>query len=124
MAARLGNVLYWLGCGLTAVFGAWTLLHIAALAGLYGGGTEHHIETTKSAIIWTLVAIGCWLVGRAVRHVLAGPMDTDHRQDLIGLILLSVAAIAIAASLVTWQFFIEQHLSGWGPVSRGYTGTW
>jgi hypothetical protein len=62
MAARLGNVLYWLGCGVAAIFAL--LVAIVAL----NPGTE----AVYYGSIYAITAIGAWLLGRACRYVLAG----------------------------------------------------
>jgi hypothetical protein len=70
MLARLGYVLYWLGCGLAAIFLVFGV-----------GGTYVAYSTTRGTDPWSWagVAIGmvvvaavCWLVGRACKYVLAG----------------------------------------------------
>jgi hypothetical protein len=62
MAARLGNVLYWLGCGVAAIFAL--LLAIVVLS----PGTEAFLYGS----IYAVVGIGSWLLGRACRYVLSG----------------------------------------------------
>jgi hypothetical protein len=58
MAARLGDVLYWLGCVVATATGG-----LAAYALTFPGG-----EPSVIAII----AGSIWLLGRACRYVLAG----------------------------------------------------
>jgi len=61
MLERLGNVLYWAACGLAVI---WALAWLVAAFSV-GGST---------GIILTLGVAGAaviWLVGRAVRYVLA-----------------------------------------------------
>ena len=62
MAARLGNVLYWLAC-----VGAVLALVLAVVVAVNPGA---------NAQLWigvyTAAAVVIWLVGRAVRYVLAG----------------------------------------------------
>jgi hypothetical protein len=69
MLARLGYVLYWLGCGLAAIFL------------VFGVGGTYVAYSTRGTDPWSWagVAIGmvvvaavCWLVGRARKYVLAG----------------------------------------------------
>jgi hypothetical protein len=69
MAARLGNVLYWLGCGL-----AFLGLVISACAWLvwYGGRSADPNFELGLAIIPLTAAIILWVFGRAARYVLAG----------------------------------------------------
>jgi hypothetical protein len=66
MAARLGNVLYWLGCAL----GVLTLLTIpfglAFPRGAFGGVDFIYV------VFVIIVASLIWLVGRACRYVLSG----------------------------------------------------
>jgi hypothetical protein len=62
MAARLGNVLYWLGCGVAAVFALLVALLIV------GPGKD----AVYYGSIYAVIAIGAWLLGRACRYVLAG----------------------------------------------------
>jgi hypothetical protein len=62
MAARLGNVLYWLGCGIAAIFA----LLLAAV--VFSPGTEAFWYGT----IYAVIAVGAWLLGRACRYVLSG----------------------------------------------------
>lgn len=61
MIARLGNVLYWIGCGVASFYAA---------VGLYGalyGRDPAYIATMSGGI-----AIAAWLIGRACRYVLTG----------------------------------------------------
>jgi hypothetical protein len=60
MLARLGDVLYWTGCLLTA------LLLVAA-------GAYYKVEDIKTAELIFLIgfAVIVWLIGRACRYVLA-----------------------------------------------------
>ena len=71
MAARLGHVLYWLGCiiaGLIALF---------AVVGVYD--ISQHPQSAN-AELWgyltmlmlAMFAVAAWLIGRACRYVLAG----------------------------------------------------
>lgn len=71
MVARLGNVLYWLGCLVAVPFVLWAGGNAAVLAGAFGGSTmpgenAWHIAVSLGA------AIGAWLTGRALRYILAG----------------------------------------------------
>jgi hypothetical protein len=70
MLARLGYVLYWLGCGLAAVFLVFGV-----------GGTYVAYSTTTGKDPWSWVAVAlscvvlaavCWVVGRACKYILAG----------------------------------------------------
>lgn len=61
MAARLGQVLYWLGCGLAVVF--------AMLAGL---GFYNRADPFGPIFFGVVPAIGSYLTGRACLFILAG----------------------------------------------------
>lgn len=62
MLARLGNVLYWLGCGLAAV------VFITFMSEAFSG-TRFQYEAAIAAVGFALVI---WLIGRACRYVLNG----------------------------------------------------
>lgn len=68
MAARLGNVIYWLGlviaipAGLLAAFMFFTW---------YRMPPGHEIGG-RSAAILAAISLGSWLVGYAARYILAG----------------------------------------------------
>lgn len=62
MLARLGNVLYWLGC-------------IVAGLIIVADGWDYYMEGTqdKGAYVFiAVIALVVWVVGRACRYVLAG----------------------------------------------------
>jgi hypothetical protein len=64
MLGRLGNVLYWLGCitaGLTMAVGGFMV---------YADGGRS--EDIFMLIVFGLIALAVWLLGRACRYVLAG----------------------------------------------------
>jgi hypothetical protein len=63
MVARLGQVLYWAACAI-AVF--WLIL------GLFGVFTRETLEPWNDIPVFIGGAILIWLIGRAVRYVLAG----------------------------------------------------
>ncbi len=63
MIARLGDVLYWAGCGAGALVG---LVGFVAL--IASSGPDHLLLGG----IFLAIAIGAWLAGRACRYVLAG----------------------------------------------------
>jgi hypothetical protein len=71
MAARLGNVLYWLGCLAALAFAVCAIYAAATLAGFFGGSTDP-AETEIFAEQMTASALACWLVGRIARYLLAG----------------------------------------------------
>jgi hypothetical protein len=63
MAARLGNVLYWLGCAVGLVFFAGGYVLISS------GG--YRLQAFDYVLVGT-PAVVAWLIGRALRYVLAG----------------------------------------------------
>lgn len=79
MAARLGNVLYWLGCIVAAV---------AVVYDVTLGLANNWQDPSGTYIRTAILAVAAWLVGRACRYVLSGssqssplPM-TDKRKSL------------------------------------------
>jgi len=60
MIARLGNVLYWMACGIAALLGAL--------------GAFEFFEHKNSTAMIGLASFGLivWLVGRACQYVLSG----------------------------------------------------
>jgi len=69
IVARLGNVLYWIGCGLAVLMLAGTLVAIGILI------TGYSAEPTESAaggVFLAIAAAACWGIGRGFRYVLAG----------------------------------------------------
>jgi hypothetical protein len=71
MAARLGNVLYWLGCAASIPFAAYAIWAGLASIGYFGGSTAPG-ETQAFALMMVVYAAGCWVSGRALRYILAG----------------------------------------------------
>jgi ADP-ribose pyrophosphatase len=69
--ARLGKVLNWLGLAIAFVSGAWTLLCVAALLGVFGSYTDT-ISTAFLAVGGAVVGFLAWISGRAALYVLAG----------------------------------------------------
>lgn len=64
MAARLGHVLYWLGCIVAGLFGWFAVIILSE---------EHRDKYTWYTAAFVLVfAVAAWLIGRACRYVLAG----------------------------------------------------
>ena len=63
MVKRLGNVLYWLGCGIAVV---WLVVCVVAI--IYDTSINVVMFTTLALIISILI----WLIGRACRYVLSG----------------------------------------------------
>ncbi len=62
MAARLGNVLYWIGCGIAVL----SLIFAATL--LVGA----HRDDKLIAGLPLIAGVLAWLAGRAARYVLGG----------------------------------------------------
>jgi hypothetical protein len=63
MAARFGEVLYWLGVIIAALLAA-----LAAVGFIWGTGTTEPFAEIVALIMAGIV----WLIGRACRYVLAG----------------------------------------------------
>jgi hypothetical protein len=69
MAARLGNVLYWLGCVLAVIFA------IGGLAAFFIAGAVRPITNGEIiALMVPLFALSAisWMIGRALRYILGG----------------------------------------------------
>jgi hypothetical protein len=66
MLARLGDVLYWLGCGIAVVLLACGVILYAVDRDPSAGGWWF-----PYAVIGVL-AVAAWLIGRACRYVLGG----------------------------------------------------
>lgn len=62
MAARLGNVLYWLGSGIAAI-----LFVLSAYMAI-----ELNWNDKPTALGFLIAAVASWLLGRALRYILAG----------------------------------------------------
>ena len=66
MVARLGNVLYWLGCIIAA---ASTFLAVFVIL-------SWDLKPPPNGIVWIVIYLAAgfasWLAGRAARYVLAG----------------------------------------------------
>ena len=69
MVERLGNVLYWTGCAAAAGF--WLLALLA-----FGSDAP---DGPDLSILIAAVGAGCWLLGRALRYILAGPRDDGEK---------------------------------------------
>jgi hypothetical protein len=61
MLERLGNVLYWTGCGAAG---------LTALVGFLVVHKDH--SDAGEFIFFAVVAGGFWLVGRALQYILSG----------------------------------------------------
>ena len=66
MAARLGYILYWIGCG-----AAVAVLALAYWLGAHEGASQKIGEVLFSIIILAAAAIP-WLIGWCCRYVLSG----------------------------------------------------
>lgn len=66
MAARLGRVIYWTGCGMAVI--------AVLLAGIvfFSWRMPPPVEAIEWIIRYLAAAVVFWLVGRAARYVLAG----------------------------------------------------
>jgi len=69
MVARLGYVLYWIGCGFAALFILGTLL---AVGMLIAGYSTDPLSTVAGGGFCAIAALLCWGIGKALRYVLAG----------------------------------------------------
>lgn len=63
MVARLGDVLYWLGCIIAGLFGILILISL-----IWGTGTTEPF----GVILFGVAAVIIWTIGRACRYVMAG----------------------------------------------------
>jgi hypothetical protein len=68
MVARLGNVLYWLGCGTAVLFAVWAFANVWVLM----TGSTAPGENAQHIVVSAVCAAFAWLTGRACRYVLAG----------------------------------------------------
>ena len=62
MVARLGNVLYWLGC----IIAGLSVLCLMLLIATPGQNAWYY------APLYFWIGVGAWLIGRACRYVLSG----------------------------------------------------
>ncbi len=65
MTARLGQVLYWTGCGLAALI-------VAGGASITLTETATGINQLGPLLVFSIIALAVWLLGRAALYVLAG----------------------------------------------------
>ena len=61
MIDRLGDVLYWTGCILAALVGAGSLFVF-----------WDNPQRAEGLLLSSTIALGVWLIGRALKYVLAG----------------------------------------------------
>jgi hypothetical protein len=69
MTARLGDVLYWIGCIVATVIFAFTI-YMEIYFWITGQQNADGMMQVELAFV--AVAVGVWLVGRACRYVLGG----------------------------------------------------
>lgn len=73
MAARLGNVIYWLGLAIAVVAGILFVGVVLAWNAEPPPGDPPYIRNgERSLALLAVIGIGSWLVGRAARYILAG----------------------------------------------------
>jgi hypothetical protein len=77
MLARLGNVLYWLGCIVAAVI-------IAAGVAEWFGEAQYRTDGYGIVIGFAVAALVIWLIGRAFRYVLASAAPWSAGAGLKG----------------------------------------
>jgi hypothetical protein len=65
MAARLGHVLYWLGCIIAGLLALFAVIIVSE-------GQSRTEYTWYTAAFVLVFAVAAWLIGRACRYVLAG----------------------------------------------------
>ena len=63
MLARLGDVLYWLGCILAAIVVVW--------GGVFAFRGEHADDPYLFCVV-AVAAFSIWVIGRALRFILSG----------------------------------------------------
>jgi hypothetical protein len=69
MTARLGDVLYWIGCIVATVIFATTIYMEICL---WITGQQNADGMIQVELVFVAVAVSAWLAGRACRYVLAG----------------------------------------------------
>lgn len=69
MAARLGNVIYWLGLGIAMFFGAVTALHIGYAI---WAPDDRPGNVLTMAAMFGLIAGASYMSGRAAKYILSG----------------------------------------------------
>jgi hypothetical protein len=67
---RLGKVLNWLGLTIGFLCGAWVLVCIATLLGVFG--YTDTVATTALLVAGVVVGFFAWIAGRAALYVFAG----------------------------------------------------
>lgn len=68
MTARLGQVLYWAGCGAAVICAVPALMGLLVIL---GGGSINPVVTGLFGLKWAAGSVGVFLIGRACRYVLA-----------------------------------------------------
>ena len=78
MAARLGRVLYWLGCAISIFVFVGTMVFVNAVADGKPNASEYVFIAFCTAVPW--------VIGRALRYILAGeqpPMTESERIETL-----------------------------------------
>jgi hypothetical protein len=65
MAARIGNVIYWLGCIIAALF------VLAGVAEYIAEGSSRGGEGVLILVVFLVLGFVSWLIGRALRYILS-----------------------------------------------------
>jgi hypothetical protein len=75
MAARLGNVLYWLGCGLAAIFALLIVMVVlnpsTSSYAIVVFNPGIYDDRFYMIVALAVMAVMAWLIGRACRYILA-----------------------------------------------------
>jgi hypothetical protein len=69
MAARLGDVLYWIGCGFAGLFLLGTLFAVGIIVTGYSTDPS---STIIAGVFSAVAAVLCWAIGKAFRYIIAG----------------------------------------------------
>lgn len=70
MLARIGNVIYWAGCGMAALCVAVVVL--SGILGVLTPGSDPAGAVIMTALYMVPIAILAYLTGRAAKYILAG----------------------------------------------------
>jgi hypothetical protein len=79
MAARLGNVLYWLGCIVAVCWFAFTMVFFVTMM-VAGAHPEPLAVSAAVSAGLAVLAVIPWGIGRGLRYILAGPRQTAGRS--------------------------------------------
>jgi len=114
MAARLGHVLYWIGCA------------CAVLALIIGAGFLPYIQAgsklAAATLIWG-VALIFWLIGRALQYILAGAARRrlNLRQRIVSFWPAASLVWVICAIAMVWDYLPASSPTIKEASSDGYT---